>query len=172
MNKLSPRAGFTLIELVVVILILAVLAGALVPRVTNRLSSARDARRLQDAQAVRDAIEQYFLDKGVYPPAKQNAGFGGWDVSHDGDFVPELVATGYLREAPKDPLNDDTYHYRYYVYPKDSYGCKGTGPFYILGVRTFETQDFKTKNPGYFKCAQRNWSTEFAYVTGGGASEK
>ena len=35
-----------------------------------------------------------------------------------------------------------------------------------------ETEDFKTKNPGYFKCTGRDWSGEFDYVTGGGASFK
>src|SRR5204862_7013040 len=51
MNKRSLR-GFTLIELVVVISILAILSGVLVPRVTNHLKAARDARRLADIKAV------------------------------------------------------------------------------------------------------------------------
>jgi type II secretion system protein G len=170
--KNTLRSGFTLIELVVVILILAVLAGALVPRVTDRLAKARDEQRLEDMNEVRDAIEQYYLDKGKYPEPRKNSGFGGWDVSHDKNFIPELVKTGYLRAVPSDPINDDTYHYRYYVYPKGAYGCKGNTDYYVLGVRTFETDDFKKKNPGYFKCNQRNWASEFGWVTGGGASQK
>jgi general secretion pathway protein G len=170
MKKLRLNAGFTLIELVVVILILAVLAGVLVPRVSNRLASARDARRMQDITAIRDSIEQFYLDKGTYPAATPNAAAGGWDVSNDGDLIPELVRGGYIKDVPKDPMNTDTYNYRYYVYTKASYGCVGPSSYYVLGIKTFETDDFKTKNTGYFKCTGRDWNTEFAFVTGGGAS--
>ena len=171
MNSTRSKSGFTLVELVVVILILAVLAGVLVPRVTDRLASARDSRRLQDCQQIQKAIEQYYLDKAAYPAAKQNGAYGGWDVSQDGDLIPELVKTGYLKEAPKDPLNNDTYHYRYYVFAKGTSGCVGPSDFYVLGIKNFETDEFKSKNKGYFKCTGRDWSTEFAWVTGGGASE-
>jgi len=40
----------------------------------------------------------------------------------------------------------------------------------VLGLRAFETADMALKNTGYFQCSARNWGSEFAYVTGGGAS--
>ena len=170
MQHSRSKAGFTLIELVVVILILAVLAGVLVPRVSSRLASARDARRLQDIHAIRDAVEQYYLDKGSFPAANSNAAFGGWDVSNDGDLIPDLVAAGYLEDAPRDPINDETYNYRYYLYARSSYGCVGPGKYYVLGVKAFETDEFRSKDGGYFRCVGRDWGTEFAFVTGGGAA--
>jgi len=167
---LRIQRGFTLIELVVVISILAILSGVLVPRVTNHLKSARDARRLADIKAVRSAIEQYYMDKGSYPAANANSSFGGWDVSSDGDFIRVLRDQGYLDEDAVDPINDATFHYRYYVYAKGSYGCVGSSDFYVLGIRSFESDDFAAKNRGFFECSSRNWNDEFAYVTGGGAS--
>ncbi len=171
MKNLVQR-GFTLIELVVVISILAILSGVLVPRVTNHMKSARDSRRLADIKAIRNAVEQYYLDKGSFPIANTNSAYGGWDVSNDGDFITVLRDYGYLEQMPVDPINDATYHYRYYVYPQGSYNCKGTGSFYVLGIKAFESSDFAAKNKGFFKCDSRDWSSEFAYVTGGGASFK
>jgi prepilin-type N-terminal cleavage/methylation domain-containing protein len=166
------QRGFTLIELVVVISILAILSGVLVPRVTNHLRASRDARRLADINAVREAIEQYYQDKGGYPAPNSNSSYGGWDVSSDSDFIHVLTEEGYLNEDARDPLNDATFHYRYYVYAKDSYGCVGSASFYVLGIRSFESSDFAARNKGYFACSGRNWNDEFAYVTGGGASLK
>ncbi len=168
--KKHVRRGFTLIELVIVISVLAILSGVLVPRVANHMKSARDARRLADIKTIRNAIEQYYLDKGDFPRANANSAYGGWDVSHDGNFITALREHGYLEEMPSDPINDGTYHYRYYVYNQGDYDCKGTGKYYVLGIRNFESSDFAKKNRGFFKCADRDWSTEFVYVTGGGAS--
>ena len=170
MTQRRHDPGFTLLELLVVIVILALLAGILVPRVSNRVAAARDAQRIQDIQLVRDAIERYYLAEGEYPSASPNPTCGNWDVSSDGDFIPALVAKGYLKEPAADPLNDDTYQYRYRVYSKGANGCVGETRYYVLGIRNFETARFKADTPGYFKCSGRDWSTQFAYVTGGGAS--
>ena len=161
-----------MIELVVVVSILAILSGVLVPRVKDHMESARDARRLSDVKTIRNAIEQYYWDKGDYPEADTNSSYGGWDVSQDGSFISILHDEGYLEEEMADPINDSTYHYRYYVYSSGSYGCAGTTRFYVLGIRNFETTEFAARNKGFFKCASRDWNNEFAYVTGGGASLK
>jgi general secretion pathway protein G len=168
----GPRAGFTLIELLVVILIFAVLAGAVVPRMTSHLAEKRDARRLTDASVIREAIEQHYLDKGFYPAAISDSAADGWDASNLGAFIPDLVASGYLRKEPRDPVNDAEHNYRYMVYDSGIGGCQGKGKFYVLGITAFESPDFDKKNPGYFKCADRDWSKDFAFVTGGGATQK
>ena len=170
MKRAPKTSGFSLLELVVVISIIALLAGVVTPRVSGRLAMARDARRLADIKAVRDAIEQYREDTGAYPAANTNGSYGGWDVSHDGNFISILVDSGYLREFVQDPINDNTHHYRYYLYNQGSYNCVGPGPFYVLGVRNFETTDFAAKNVGLFSCTGRDWGTEFDWVCGGGAS--
>lgn len=164
------KSGLSLTELVVIGAVLTILAGVMVPRLSDRMAKARDARRVADCEAIQEAIEQYFQDRGTYPAPKKNASFGGWDVSHDGNFINGLVERGYLPELPRDPINDDTYHYRYYVFARDSYGCKGTSEFYVLGVRNFETGAMVREHEGLFRCSSRNFGDEFAYVTGGGAT--
>lgn len=158
--------GFSLIELVVVISLLAILSGVLVPRVSSHVQMARDARRLADIQRVRAAIEQYRMDKGHYPAPNPNPAFGGWDVSIDGGFIDALTEEGYLDATPEDPLNTPTYHYRYFVYERGTYACPGTDSFYVLGIRNFESADFANEHRGFFRCSGRNWGEEFAFVTG------
>lgn len=170
MQTSRPRSGFTLLDLFVVILILAAVAGVLMPRVSGRLAAARDTRRLEEIEELRSAIERYHLEHGSYPAANANAAFDGWDVSQDGDLIPALVTLGYLEELPEDPINDDTYHYRYAVFPAGAHGCVGAGPFYVLAISAFETSRCAAQHRGYFKCSGRDWNREFAYVTGGGAS--
>ena len=69
-----------------------------------------------------------------------------------------------------DPVNDGTYHYRYYVYAEGSHGCQGEGTFFVLGIRNFENAAFGRRHRGFFRCANRDWNDDFAYVVGGGAS--
>ena len=165
----KPR-GFALVELVIVVSVLAILAVVMVPQVNDRMAKSRDGRRLADIEAIKTAIETYYADNGAFPTANPNATYGGWDVSHDGDFIEVLQEEGFLPEQRNDPVGDDRFHYRYYVYSQGSYDCRGTTPFYVLGVRNFETAEFSESNTGFFKCAGRDWSTDFAYVTGGGAT--
>ena len=172
MKATSLRAGFSLVELVALILTLALLGGTLVPRISARMAETRDVERLRDVEAVRGAIELYRAEQGHYPAPNTNGAYGGWDVSHDGDFIAVLAAEGYLPAPVADPINDATYHFRYYVYEQGAYGCLGEDEFYVLGVRNFETQQMIDAHPGSFLCASRDWSSEFDYVTGNGATMK
>lgn len=170
--KNNRKHGFSAIELIVVIAVLAILAGVVVPRVSNQMAHSRDERRLADVGRIRNAIDQFYADKGYLPPADQNPSYGGWDVSHDEGFIQVLSREGYLDEDAVDPVNDETYHYRYFVYEQGAYGCKGATRFYVLGVRNFESQSFAEKNSGFFECANRNWGSEFAFVTGGSGAAR
>ncbi|MEW6723940.1 MAG: prepilin-type N-terminal cleavage/methylation domain-containing protein [Bacillota bacterium] len=65
--------GFTLIELLVVIVILGILAAVAVPRVVGAISNARDKADEASIAMIRSALERYYVDKGSYPPATENA---------------------------------------------------------------------------------------------------
>jgi len=162
------KRAFTLIDLTVAGSVLVILAGALVPRLSHQASGSRDARRVRDIERVAEAIERYHADHGEYPAPAGNPTYGGWDVCHDGDFIPALTAGGYLPAPACDPVGDDAYHYRYYTYLGGAYGCEGPGPFYVLGIRNLETSEASAATHGTVRCSGRDWGVEFAHVRGGG----
>src|SRR5688572_8903882 len=163
-------AGSRLTELAAALLALVAAAGVVAPRWSSRRASARDVQRVDDVRRIRDAIERYHAERGVYPPAEPDAGHGDWDVSCEGGFLGELVRGGYLPSVPLDPLGDATHHYGYAVYDAGEYECVGDGAFYVLGIAKFETEGLRVRSSGYFKCTGRDWNRELAFVTGGGAS--
>lgn len=158
------RAGFSLMELIVSIAILAILAGTLVPVVANKLAAARDARRMSDVKTVVDAIEGYLADKISLPNGDAETGTGGYDTTLDATFLSTLLTNGYLREPVRDPKNDSTYHYSYQHYASGTSGF--TSDFYVLGITAFETSGY-TNQKGYWKGTDHDWTNDFAYVTGG-----
>ena len=88
------RRGFTLVELVVVILILGIIAAVAGPRMFEATGSAKDSVLRQNLAAVRDAIELHREHTGDFPG---NAGT-------EADFKDDL--TPYLRSFPKNPIAD------------------------------------------------------------------
>jgi len=84
---LKREQGFTLIELIVVMVIIAVLTAVAVPRFTAMVKSAREAALKQDLQVMRQAISAYTMDKGKAPQS-----------------LDELVQSGYLHSVPVDPM--------------------------------------------------------------------
>jgi len=80
--------GFTLMEMVIVLAIIGILASIVAPMVMTALTRAREATLLQDLKTMRKLIDDYYGDKGVFPPSLQ-----------------VLVTQGYLRAIPRDPVN-------------------------------------------------------------------
>ena len=91
MNPRTPSAprqgGFTLIELIVVMAIIALLVSIVAPRYYRTVDRARDASLKTTLNVVRDAIDKYVADRDRYP-----------------ESLDELVARGYLRQVPEDPV--------------------------------------------------------------------
>ncbi|KPF45623.1 type II secretion system protein G [beta proteobacterium AAP121] len=79
--------GFTLIELIVVMAIVALLVSIAAPRYFNSVERARETTLRSSLATLRDAIDRYAADRGRYPGSLQ-----------------ELVDTRYLRSVPEDPL--------------------------------------------------------------------
>jgi general secretion pathway protein G len=66
-----PRGGFTLIELMVVMVILVLLAGGASLYVIRRIEDGRRARAISDIQTLESALQQYYVDNGRYPTTEE-----------------------------------------------------------------------------------------------------
>ena len=101
--------GFTLIEVLVVIVILGILAALIVPRVMDRPDQARATAARADIAAIMNALKLYRLDNGTYPSADQ--GLSALVKKPErGDIPRNWKAGGYLEKLPKDPW-DTEYQY-------------------------------------------------------------
>ncbi len=82
-----PNAGFTIIELIVVMTIIVVLASVAMTQYKNSITRAEEATLKEDLFRMRDAMDQYYADKNKWP-----------------SDLNELVSSGYIREIPIDPM--------------------------------------------------------------------
>lgn len=84
---MSGKRGFTLIELLVVLAIIGVLLALATPRYFSSLDRSKEAVLRDNLHRMREAIQQYYADKGKYP-----------------ETLETLAADRYLREVPIDPI--------------------------------------------------------------------
>ena len=95
-------AGFSLLELMVVVVILSILALVVVPRVIDRPDQARVARAQSDIAAISSAVNLYRLDNFRYPSTEQ--GLQALVTRPTSEPVPPNWATnGYMDRLPVDP---------------------------------------------------------------------
>jgi len=103
------RAGFTLIEVMVVVVILAILAALIVPKVITRPDEARVVAARQDIATIMQALRLYRLDNLRYPTAEQ--GLAALVAPPTiAPLAPNWKTGGYLERLPKDPWGNP-YHF-------------------------------------------------------------
>lgn len=106
---LKQQRGFTLIEIMVVVVIIAILAAVVVPRIMNRPEQARKVKAKTDILQIQNALDLYKLDNGFYPSTEQ--GLSALVHKPTGEPQPtDWQENGYLKEVPVDPWGH-AYHY-------------------------------------------------------------
>jgi len=104
--KRNRQAGFTLIEIMVVVAIIAILGAAVVPKILDRPGKARIVRAQTDIGSIAAALELYKLDNFAYPSTDQ--GLEALVEKPAGDPEPANWSEGgYLQALKKDPWGRD-----------------------------------------------------------------
>lgn len=121
------QSGFTIVELLIVIVVIAILATISVVAYNGIQQRARDNIRKSDLATIEKALELLYIDHGKYittsePCMDTSIGVdsGGCNgiIVNVGDWASvsnmrNLIDEGYVNSVPVDPINDETYHYRF-----------------------------------------------------------
>ncbi|WP_299009358.1 type II secretion system major pseudopilin GspG [uncultured Shewanella sp.] len=106
MQKQNKQKGFTLLEVMVVIVILGILASMVVPNLMGNKDKADQQKAVSDIVALENALDMYKLDNSVYPTTEQ----GLEALVQKPTISPEprnYRSGGYLKRLPQDPWRND-----------------------------------------------------------------
>jgi general secretion pathway protein G len=117
-------SGFTLIEIMVVVIIIGLLAAVVVPQFLGRVDDARISKAKQDVQAMETSLTLFKLDNFKYPTTDQ--GLEALVTKPADPTIRNWRTGGYLKRVNKDPWGND---YQY-VFP----GTHGEYDLYSLGA--------------------------------------
>jgi general secretion pathway protein G len=109
MQRTRNQAGFTLIEIMVVVFILGLLVTLVAPRIIGRTDEARVTKAKADIKAIESAMNMFKLDNGFYPSSAEGIAALVQAPPRAKRFNPD----GYLAKVPTDPWGNE------YVYQSD-----------------------------------------------------
>jgi general secretion pathway protein G len=109
MRRLSGNSGFTLIEIMVVVLILGLLAALVVPKIVGRTDDARVTKAKADIKAIESALNLFKIDNGFYPTSAEGLNALVQAPPRAKKWNPD----GYLDKTPVDPWQNP------YLYQSD-----------------------------------------------------
>ncbi len=110
MTKTRKHSGFTLLEIIVVVAIIAILAAYIAPKVAGRVDDARISKAKSDIRVLESSLELYKLDNFTYPTTDQ--GLGALVNKPSGENTRNWREGGYIKKLNKDPWGND-YQYQF-----------------------------------------------------------
>ncbi len=110
MNSPRKTKGFTLLEIIVVVAIIAILAAYIAPKIAGRVDDARISKAKSDIRVLESSLELYKLDNFNYPSTDQ--GLDALVNKPSGDNAKNWREGGYIKKLNKDPWGNE-YQYRF-----------------------------------------------------------
>lgn len=101
-KKCSDAQGFTLIEIMVVVVILGILASIVVPKLLDRPDQARITKAQLDIKGLEESLGMFKLDNGFYPTTEQGLN-ALVSIPSTGRIPAKYPENGYLKKVPLDP---------------------------------------------------------------------
>jgi len=137
-RQITNQPGFTLLELMVTISIIAIVSAIGMTTFGQSQKLARDSRRKSDIRSIAIALELYYRTNKNYPKTAAISGEYRYSTDATTPWIPELT-TSFINSMPKDPVNSTTYRYYYYSGNTSGYisppGCPlnvDGGQYYLL----------------------------------------
>jgi general secretion pathway protein G len=97
-HTLNPKQGFTILEMLVVLAIIAVLSAIGITQFSNAQQKSRDVKRLSDVREIKKALNLYQIDNIRFPIQTTEL-----TITGDDSFSTILEASGFITEVPTDP---------------------------------------------------------------------
>lgn len=153
----NTRRGFTIVELLIVIVVIAILAAISIVAYNGIQQRARDSERSAEMQTVEKALAMYFIDNGSYPTCSNAVYVPGAAAS--GCYLATIASSlvpKYISNIPLDPINSGNDRYQYAVGYRKTSATAFTGDLsnnFITGMR-LETVSGNVNNgwvgPAYY----------------------
>lgn len=167
----SKKRGFTIVELLIVIVVIGILAALATASFSTVQKRAIDAARISDMQTIMKALQMYRETNGGFPTHSASANAWGWEISTTGtgptNFIGALSQQRIISKVPVDPVNKGlasgtgyseyltpdidnatVYEYFYYRGNAGAGGCNAEwGEWYVLGIKQMATVPNGQRSP-------------------------